>query len=174
MGRFDELISTAEEHQALAAENYDRIRRLAEQLRDGFCDYLDAKDGVCVRLVPPMGPFQPKAYGDEAFSVPKHGFRPLGPVSFGLAIRVSRGTDWIRLTMVCSKLGEDFRVSIMGGPEYRFHLPLASNESEPFYDMIFDHVRGTFAEQSERYKHGEYSQREIGFDFADDEDAASV
>ena len=51
MSRFDKLIETVEAYQALAAENYDRIRTLAEEVRSGFCDYLGASDGVCVHLV---------------------------------------------------------------------------------------------------------------------------
>ena len=70
MAKFDDLIATVETYQTLAAENYDRIRSLAESLRDGMCDFMAAETGVCVQLVPPAGPFKPKAYGDEAFSMP--------------------------------------------------------------------------------------------------------
>jgi len=131
MSRFEELIATVEEHQALVEENDTRIHRLAEALRDGFCDWLAASDGVCVRLVPPAGQFQPKAYGDKAFSVPPKGFRPLGPVSFGLAIRVSRGTDWMRLVLVARKTGDSFRLEIQGGEAHEFDLPLTEEQTEP-------------------------------------------
>lgn len=167
MSRFDELITNVEAYQALATENYDRIRALAEQLRTGFCNFMDSKDGVCVHLVPPGGAFEPKAYGDAAFSMPPRGFRALGPVAFGLAVRVSRGTDWLRVTMECRKVGDKFRVHIQDGPEYEFELPLATADHDPFYQHIYDHVFLWFASRMERYKEGDYGTREIGFDFAE-------
>ena len=174
MSRFDQLIAVAEEHQELAAENYNRIRRLAEDLREGLCDWMDARDGVCVRLVPPFGPFQPRVYGDEVFSLPPRGFRPLGPVAFGLALRVSRGTDWIRLTLTAHKIGERFRVEIQGGPSHDFELPISGDKPQAFFEMIFAHVTAFFREGIADYREGEYSQREIGFDFSDDDPAPAV
>ena len=35
--RFDELIDRAALYQELAKENYDRVRRIAEGIRAGFC-----------------------------------------------------------------------------------------------------------------------------------------
>ena len=166
MNRFDELITTVEDHQALAAENYDRIRKLSEELRSGLCEYMDAKDGVCVHLVPPGGEFKPKAYGDKAYSIPPRGFRPLGPIAFGLAVRVSRGTDWLRLTLECRKIGESFIIQIINGPEYQIILPLSEHDPEPFYELIYEHLRGWFSAGMERYQEGEYGSREIGFDIA--------
>lgn len=168
MSRFDELVAVVDTYQALAKENYDRIRTLAEEVRQGLCGYLDAKDGVCVHLVPPTGPFEPKPYGDKAFSMPPRGFRPLGPIAFGLAVRVSRGTDWLRVSMECRKLGEVFMVRIEDGSEYEFRLPLKDADPEPFFEHIFTHVLRWFAENIERYQDGDYGTREIGFDFADD------
>ncbi len=174
MGRFETLLETVETYQALAAANYDRIRRLAEDLREGLCAFLDARDGVCVRLVPPYGPFEPKPYGDKAFSVAPRGFRPLGPVSFGLAVRVTKGTDWLRLTLECRKLGDRFEVEIKGGSTYTFELPLAETDPTPFYQAVFDHVHLWFADKIERYREGDYGTREIGFDFARDIDTAET
>lgn len=174
MSKFDDLVANVEAYQAMAAENYDRIRALAEQLRAGFCDFLDSKDGVCVHLVPPVGAFEPKPYGDKAFSLPPRGFRPLGPVAFGLAVRVSRGTDWLRVTMECRKIGDVFRVQIQEGPEYEFKLPLAEADPEPFYQHIYDHVFLWFSSRMERYKDGDYGTREIGFDFANDIESSKV
>ena len=174
MSHFDDLIATVEEHQKLAAENYDRIRKLAEELRAGICDFMDAKDGVCVHLVPPGGEFKPKEYGDKAYSIAPRGFRPLGPIAFGLAVRVSKGTDWLRVTPECRKVGDAFIVQIINGPEYQFLLPLADHDPEPFYEHIYDHVRGWFAAGVERYKEGEYGSREIGFDFAASEDSGKA
>ncbi|MEL6387116.1 MAG: hypothetical protein AAFR00_07175 [Pseudomonadota bacterium] len=171
MGRFEELLATVESYQALAAENYNRIRGLAESLREGFCAYLGATDGVCVHLVPPAGPFEPKPYGDGAFSVPPRGFRPLGPVAFGFAVRVSQGTDWLRLTLECRKAGDTFTVEIQGGAEYEFALPLADDDPKPFYDALFAHIQSWFAQRIERYEQGDYGSRDIGFDFTDGETA---
>ena len=174
MARFDDLLATVDSYQQLAGENYDRIRRLAEELRQGYCDYLDASDGACVHLVPPVGQFQPRPYGDRAFSVPPRGFRPLGPVSFGLAVRVSKGTDWLRLTLECRKSGDDLTVSIMGGDEHTFSLPLSENDPEPFYRKIYDHVHDWFGTRIASYREGDSGTREIGFDFAAEADEAGV
>ncbi len=168
MSRFDRLIETVETYQALAAENYDRIRTLAEEVRKGFCNYLQSGDGDCVHLVPPAGQFEPKSYGDKAFSVPPRGFRLLGPISFGLAVRVSRGQDWLRLGMECRKIGDTFVVQIEDGSEYEFRLPLADADPGPFYDHLYNHILLWFSGRIERYKDGDYGTREIGFDFADD------
>ena len=174
MARFDEWLATVETYQGLAAENYDRIRRLAEELREGFCAYLEASDGVCVHLVPPVGRFEPRAYGDHAFSVPPRGFRPLGPVQFGLAVRVTKGTDWLRLTLECRTEGDTFTVEIEGGGSYEFKLPLAENDPEPFYEQIYSHVHDWFAARIESYRDGDSGTREIGFDFAAGADQAKV
>jgi len=114
MSKHTELLETVENYQALAAENYNRIRKLAEEIDQGMCQYMESKTGQCVHLVPPMGQFEPKAYGDQAFSMPPRGFRALGPVAFGLAIRVTPGTDWLRVTLECRKLGDEFIVQIVG------------------------------------------------------------
>ncbi len=174
MARFEDLLATVERYQVLAAENYDRIRHLAEDLRDGLCDYLGASDGVCVYLVPPAGPFQPKPYGDEAFSIPPRGFRPLGPVAFGLAVRVSRGTAWLRLTLECRKAGDIFTVQIQGGEAYDFALPLSAMDPDPFFGEVYNHIRSWFATRIERYEEGDYGSREIGFDFTDGENSVST
>ncbi len=166
MARFDTLIETVDEYQVLAAENYDRIRNLAEGLRRGLCDHLGATDGECVRLVPPAGPFEPKNYGANAFSVAPKGFRPLGPIAFGLAVRVTRGTDWIRLTIECRKAGDAFTAEIVGGPSHELGLPLEDHDAAAFYDEIFDHIQGWFADRIARYREGDYGTREIGFDFS--------
>ena len=100
--------------------------------------------------------------------MPPRGFRPLGPVAFGLAIRVTPGTDWLRVTLECRKVGEDFTVQIVGGDEYKTKMPLADHDPEPLYKLIYAHVFDWFADKMERYEDGDYGTREIGFDFADD------
>ena len=174
MSRFEALITTVTNYQKLAGENYTRVRSLAEELREGLCSYMGSNDGICVRLVPPLGPFEPKDYGDKAFSVPPKGFRPLGPVAFGLAVRVSRGTDWMRVTMECQKIGDTFVVRTADGEEYMLTIPLAETDPEPFYEHVYQHVLDWFQTQIDRYEAGDYGRREIGFDFSrdSDEDAA--
>ena len=48
-------------------------------------------------------------------------------------------------------------------------LPLADNDTIPFYQHIYDHVHDWFADRIEEYKVGDLAN-EIGFDFADDDD----
>ncbi|MEL7032291.1 MAG: hypothetical protein AAGL97_11415 [Pseudomonadota bacterium] len=174
MSRFEELISTVAHYQSLAAENYTRVRTLAEELRAGLCAHIGSKDGVCVRLVPPAGQFEAKDYGDQAFSIPPNGFRPLGAILFGLAVRVSMGTDWMRVTIQCQKIGDEFIAQIVGGEEYRLSIPLKDNDPEPFYDHIYEHVLDWFKTQIDRYEAGDYGGREIGFDVSHSEEDSLV
>ena len=172
MSKHQDLLDTVEKYQSLAAENYTRIRNLADEIDRGMCAYMSSSTGDCVHLVPPMGQFEPKAYGEAAFSMPPRGFRPLGPIAFGLAIRVTPGTDWLRVTLECRKEGEDFIVQIVGGEEYRTQVPLADHDPEPLYKLIYRHVFDWFGDRIQRYVEGDYGTREIGFDFADDVDAS--
>lgn len=166
MSRFSDLLAAVETYQNLAAENYNRIRRLAEEVRSGLCTYLESGEGPCVHLVPPEGPFEPRSHGDLAFSIPPRGFRPLGPVSFGLAIRVSEAQDWLRLVLHCRKTGDVFLVQIGDGPEYEFRLPIRQEDAGPFNAHIYDHVMDWFAQNIESYRNGSYGTRAIGFDFS--------
>ena len=170
MSRFEELINTVSHYQLLAGENYLRVRGLAEEIRAGLCQFIGAKDGVCVRLVPPAGAFEAKEYGDQAFSIPPTGFRPLGAILFGLAIRVSPGTDWMRVTVECQKIGESFVANLVGGESYELNIPLQDNDPEPFYEHLYQHVLNWFRTQIEHYEAGDYGRREIGFDFSRDGD----
>ncbi len=166
MSRFETLITTVETYQALAAENYNRIRMLAEEVRSGLCDYIGASDGICVHLVPPAGSFEPRAYGDAAFSVAPRGFRPLVPITFGLAVRVSRQADWLRLVVTCRKSGESFAVEIEDGVSYAIRLPITPEDSHPLYAHIYGHILDWFASNIEGYEDGSYGARAIGFDLA--------
>jgi len=168
--RFDALIDRASDYQELAIENYDRIRRIADGIQSGFCKYLSARDGTCVKLVPPQGPFQPKDYGDEAFSMPARGFRHIAPIAFGLAIRVTRGTDWLRTTLICSKKGDFFEVSIIEGESHRFDLPFTDDDHQDFYEKLYAHVINWLEQRIDLYKDGDYSSSSIGFDFSDEKE----
>jgi hypothetical protein len=169
MSRFEELTAVVDRYQKLAAENYDRIRMLAGEVRQGLCDFIAAPDGTCVQLVPPAGPFEPRGYGDQAFSLPPRGFRTLGPISFGLAVRVSKQQDWLRLALTCRKFGEDFIVAIEDGQEYTFTLPLTSGQTKPFFEHIYQHILHWFSDNIEAYTQGDDSGRTMGFDFAERE-----
>lgn len=173
MSRFEALVSTVSQYQALAAENYARVRALAEELRAGLCAHIGALDGMCVHLVPPVGPFEAKNYADTAFSVPPEGFRALGPILFGLALRVSYGTDWMRVVIECQKVGDRFIARIVDGQDYVLGLPLAENDPVPFYDHIYDHVISWFQTQIDHYEAGDYGGREIGFDFSRNPDSSA-
>ena len=166
MSRFEELTETVEAYQSRAAENYDRIRKLASELKEGFCAFLGSGMGVCVHLVPPTGPFQPRTDLNTAFSVPPRGFRPLGPVLFGMAVRVSKGTDWIRVVMHCHKQGDKFTVHVDQGPSYTFSLPLEDHTPTEFYQILFEHIKSQFTEAIDRYDRGT-DARSIGFDFTE-------
>ncbi len=174
MSRFDDLIATVQTYQDLAAENYARVRQMAEAVRSGLCDYIDATDGVCVQLVPPQGEFEPKIYGDQAFSVPPKGFRPLGPIAFGLAVRVTKQTDWIRVTMQGQKIGEHFVLDIQGGESFSLSLPLTEDDSSRLFEYVYNHVLNWFQTQIDHYQKGEYGSREIGFEFSRETDGAKV
>ena len=167
MSRFEELVETVADYQKRAGEHYDRVRGLAENLRQGFCEYLGSGMGTCVHLVPPAGAFKPTTDLNTAFSIPARGFRPLGPIAFGMAVRVSKGTDWIRVVMVCYKRGEKFTVEIDAGPSYTFGLPLADNSTDEFYDILYAHISGQFTEAITRYDRGN-DARSIGFYFSED------
>ncbi len=165
--RFDQFLTITRQYQTLVSENYTLIRTLADQISEGFEAYMGSTTGECAHLVPPGGAFKPRPYGDKALSIPSFGFRHLEPISFGLAIRVSPGTDWVRLILTCSKLGDKVTVEILGGGKYILSMPLDGNDTESFYEHIYDFVYDRFKDRIERYENGAYGSREIGFDFAD-------
>ncbi|MDZ4761564.1 MAG: hypothetical protein SGJ21_10870 [Alphaproteobacteria bacterium] len=165
MTRFEALTAITARHQTLAAENYDRVRALAEHVRTGFCEYLEAPGGDCVLLVPPLGPFDPKNYGDEAFSMAPTGFRQIAPIVFGLAVRATAAGDWMRLVMQCSKQGEAFQVDFADGQSHAFDMPFETADHVPFFNLVFEHLLDGFREQTRQYEEGDYGSRAIGFEF---------
>jgi hypothetical protein len=164
MNRSDELAKTVTRYRMLAAENYVRVRTLAEAIRDGFCRYLGASGPPCVFLAPPAGPFEPHDYGDGAFSAPAAGFQPLAPIVFGLIVRVTPQGDWLRVVMRCAKEGETFKLSIAEGLDYAFKLPLEEGAPHDFLEALFSHVREFFQRAIDSYEQGEYGEHDIGFD----------
>jgi hypothetical protein len=164
--RYEALTALTARYRELASENYDRVRGVAEAIRSGFCGYLGSDNPPCVLLVPPVGPFEPRAYGDFAFSVPPSGFQPLGPIAFGLAVRVSRQNDWTRLVLECAKEADHFTITIFGGGQSSVRLSVNERNPAEFFAALYAHVLGFFDRAIDDYQHGRYGQRDIGFDFA--------
>ncbi|MET0545792.1 MAG: hypothetical protein ABWZ40_05745 [Caulobacterales bacterium] len=164
MSRAKELAKVVTRYRVLSAENYVRIRTLAEAIRDGFCAYLGSEGPPCVLLAPPVGPFEPRDYADAAFSAPPAGFQPLAPIAFGLIVRVTPQGDWLRVVMRCAKEGETFRLSIAQGLDYSFKLPLAAGAPQDFLEALYVHLRDYFQQAIDSYEQGEYGEHLIGFD----------
>jgi len=80
--------AAAEVYGMRSFDNYVQIRSVAEQIRDGLCEFLD-NGQKCVYLVPPQGAFGAQDYGSGAYSASGKGFLPLEPIAFGLAVQVS-------------------------------------------------------------------------------------
>lgn len=169
--RFDKLAESAERYGRLSLDNYAQIRSIAENLSAGFCRYMGG-DGVCVHLVPPEGAWSPQPYQSGAFSVSGSGFLPLAPISFGLAVRVSHSGDWIRLALTCSKAGHDIDVVINDGPRFSLSLPISDREMYELYDHLHAHLVNWFDDQADRYEHGDYGSRDMGFEFVHSDETA--
>lgn len=157
------LKETATRYGALSLQNYAHIRALAERIASGLCAYLDPDDPPCVFLVPPQGPFQPRDYGGRAFTVPGRGFLPLGPIGFGLAVRVSGQTDYIRLVLSCAREGEELVVRIKEGGAYEFHTGEDADLSD-FFEHLYQHILNWYEERIRLYEEGNYSGGGIGFE----------
>lgn len=162
--RFDRLAEAASRYGEASLGNYALIRSFAEQLADSFCKYL-GDDRKCVWLVPPTGAWLPQNYGSGAFSVSGKGFLPLAPVGFGLAVRVSETGDWIRVVLTAAKQGPDLDVSITGGPDFDFRLPLTPERLTEFNDVLYAHLVNYFKEAADHFESGSYGGRDMGFDF---------
>lgn len=173
--RFDALAAAAERYGRFSLENYSIIRSVAENIQAGFCRYLGEDKGVCVHLVPPEGAWAPRPYRSGAFSVSGSGFLPLGPIAFGLAVKVSTTGDWIRLVLTCTKKGHHMEVVIANGPVFDIALPVQDAEMQALFDRLHAHLVRWFTDAAELFEHGDYGGQSIGFDFlrrpAADEDA---
>ncbi len=167
--RFDILAESAARYGKLSLDNYAQIRSIAENLTTGFCRYLGG-EGVCAHLVPAEGAWAPQPYRSGAFSVSGSGFLPLAPISFGLAVRVSHSGDWVRLVLTCSKAGHDIDIAIRNGRSFSLSLPVSDEEMGELYDHLHAHLVSWFDEQADRYEHGDYGNRDIGFEFVHSDD----
>ncbi len=161
---FSRLVEISNQYGALSFKNYSIIRSFAERLRDGFCGYLNAGDGPCLFLVPPEGAFAPAAHGSSAFSVSGNGVLPLAPISFGLAVRVSGGSDWLRVVFGCAVEGSKLQIYIEGGANFDLDLPLDDEDVRALYQPIYRHIYDWFQDRVDQYEQGSYGSREIGFE----------
>ncbi|RKQ96642.1 hypothetical protein [Maricaulis maris] len=171
--RFDQLADAAERYGGYSLDNYAVIRSVAENLATGFCRFLGAEGKACVHLVPPQGAWSPQPHRSGAFSVSGSGFLPLGPISFGLAVRVSRTGDWTRLVLTCTKKGHHVEVAIAEGPVFDIGLPLETADLDTVFQRLHDHLIRWFEDQADLYENGDYGGRSIGFDLIHAEEDVS-
>lgn len=164
---FDQLADAAERYGRFSLENYSRVRSLAERLAAGFCAYLGGGHGErCCYLVPADGAWTPADFRSGAFSVSGQRFLPLEPIRFGLAVRVSRTGDWMRLALTAATNGEAMDVHVEHGETYTFALPLNDADMGTFFSHLHRHLVDWFEERARHYEHGEYGGGGgIGFDF---------
>lgn len=169
---FETLAKASERYGELSLENYARIRSLAEALSSGFCAFL--RGGSCDRccyLVPAEGAWTPTDYSSGAFSVSGQRMLPLGPIRFGLAVRVSQTGDWMRLVLTASKNGDDMDVHVQGGKTFTFNLPRNETQTQTFFEHLHAHLVGWFEDHVHHYEHGAYGGNgSMGFDILEAED----
>ena len=161
--RLEQIAAAAEVYGKRSFDNYAQIRSVAEQVRDGLCAWLDEGE-QCVFLVPPQGPFTSQNYRSAAFSVSGKGFLPLEPISFGLAVQVSPKSDYMRLVCTCRKEGDRMFIQVEGNKTFDLALPIQDKDMTPFYESLFEYLKGWFTERVEQYDHGNYGTMDIGFD----------
>lgn len=161
--RLQALFDVAEQYGQRSFQNYAQIRSVAENLRDGFCRYLNS-DGPCVYLVPPKGPFSARNYQSGAFSVAGQGYLPLTPISFGFAVLVSQDRDFVRIIITCRKEGDELFIRLERGNEMAVDLPMTDETFEPIFDAIYQYLVDYFQHQIDDYDNGRYGVQDIGFD----------
>ncbi|ABI67152.1 MULTISPECIES: hypothetical protein [Maricaulis] len=171
--RFDDLADAAERYGGCSLDNYAVIRSVAENISTGFCRFLGAQGDVCVHLVPPQGAWTPRPYRSGAFSVSGSGFLPLGAISFGLAVKVSRTGDWTRLVLTCAKKGRHVEIAIANGPVFDLNLPLDADALQGVFEKLHAHLVAWFSDQADLYDNGDYGGRTIGFDLVHSDEGAS-
>ncbi len=164
--RHDVLVGAAERYRTAAQANYDRVTTLAERVRAGLCGWLGAMDGTCVFLVPALGPYETRAYGEAAFSMRAKGFKSLDPILFGLAIRITREGDWFRLPVTARRDGPRLDFDIHDGPTLSLGIEPTDTELEAVFQAVHAHVLEFFQRGLSLYENGDYAGGEIGFRIA--------
>ncbi|WP_409432487.1 hypothetical protein ACJ3XI_09790 [Litorimonas sp. RW-G-Af-16] len=161
--RLDIIADAAEIYGARSFDNYAQIRSVAETIRDEFCAWLDP-ESQCVFLVPAEGAFAAQNYRSAAFSVTGTGYLPLKPISFGLAVKISREKDYMRLKITCRKEGGNMFISIEHGRDIALPLPIQKGELPPLFESIYSHILDFFTDSVDEYDNGDYGSSDIGFD----------
>jgi len=161
--RLEAVIAAARVYGERSFDNYAQARSIAESLRDGLCAYLDQGQS-CVFLVPPQGAFLAQNYGSAAFAVSGKGFLPLEPHSFGLAVKVSKEGDYMRLILTCRKEGPVMYVQVEDNKTYDLDLPLQPDGLDDMFEGIYGYILGWFENRVDRYDNGSYGSNDIGFD----------
>lgn len=161
--RLDMLAKAAETYGDRSFQNYSQVRNIAETIRNSFCQFLD-EGRQCVFLVPPAGAFAARNSGSAAFSVSGKGFLPLEPISFGLAVAISKQGDYMRVVLNCRKEGDNAYIGIEKGREYRLSLPIDDIELGALLEGIYEYVMDYFQDQVDSYDNGDYGTSDIGFD----------
>lgn len=161
--KLTEIAQAAEIYGERSFDNYAQIRSVAEKIRDGLCAWLD-NEKECVFLVPPQGAFQAQNYRSAAFSVSGKGFLPLEPISFGLAIKVSTVSDYMRLIITCRKEGPRMFVQVEDHSSYTLDLPVKDEALPIIFEGLHQHLVHWFQDRVEQYDHGNYGSTDIGFD----------
>lgn len=161
--RLELLAKAAETYGDRSFQNYSQVRNIAETIRNAFCRFLD-EERQCVYLVPPKGPFAAHNSGSAAFSVSGKGFLPLEPISFGLAVAISKEGDYMRVVLTCRKEGKNAYIGIEKGREFRLSLPIDDIELGALLEGIYEHVMDYFQDQIDSYDNGNYGSSDIGFD----------
>lgn len=158
-----EIQAAAEIYGLRSFDNYVQIRSVAEQIRDGLCEYLD-NGQKCVYLVPPQGAFAAQDYGSGAYSVSGKGFLPLEPIAFGIAVQVSTLGDYMRIVLQCRKEGDKIFLQLDEHTAFDFDLPFNDVDLKAAYSGIYKYLLGWFETRVARYDDGHYGGGDIGFD----------
>lgn len=162
MTKREDIAKAAKVYGERSFDNYAQIRSIAENIREGLCDYLDPA-GPCVFLVPPQGPFAAQNYRSAAYSVSGKGFLPLEPISFGLAIRISGEGDYMRLVLTCRKEGERMYINIENNYNHELDLPASDADLKGLFEKLYQHLMTWFQGRVETYDNGNYGSNDIGF-----------
>ena len=162
--RLSKIWDASDLYGARSFDNYAQIRSVAETLRDLLCVWLHPGEDPCVFLVPPEGPFQAQNYQSGAFSVSGSGYLPLKPISFGLAVRISKNKDYMRLKLHCQKEGDHMKISIAEESPIALELPLDETKMTPLFERIYGHILAFFQDSVAKYDEGAYGTSVIGFD----------
>ena len=76
--------------------------------------------------------------------------------------------------LTCSKSGQDIDIAIQNGRTYALTLPVSDTEMQDLFEHLHAHLVDWFKERADRYEHGDYGSRDIGFDFIHSADDASA